>query len=125
MNVAESLKDRLRHIKNKIQYQNAKIRLERHLKKTPGLPSVPVNHLPTTLRGDFNYNHHTIDILKSADNIQHDFSDLNNNNCSCSCHSSPLPQTPFFHGIECLKNCGHTNKEYKCYLTHKIHTVGA
>lgn len=125
MNAAESFKSRLHHIKNKIQYQNAKIRLERHLKKTPGLPAVPVNHLPLTLREDFNYNCYTTDILKSADNIQHDFTQLSSTNCSCSCHSNPLPQTPFFHGIGCLKNCGQTNKEYKSYLTNRIHTVGA
>lgn len=124
MNVAESFRSRLHRMKNRIQYRNAKIRLERHLKKTPGLSAVPVNHFPSTLRGDFNYDYYTVDILKSADNIQHDFTDFRSSNCSCSCHSSPLPQTPLFHGVKCLKNCGQTNKEYKCYLTHKIRTVG-
>lgn len=124
MSVAESLRDCLHHIKNKIQYHNAKIHLGHHLKITPSLSAVSVNHLPATLRGYFNSDYHAIDILRSADNIQHDFANLSSINCSCSCHSSPLPQTPFFHRAECLRNCGKNNKEYERYLTHKIHTVG-
>lgn len=123
MNVTESFRGRLHKIKKKLQYRNAKIRLDRHVKKTPSLSAVPVNHLPFSLREDFNYNNYTNAILKSANNIQHDLAELNSNNCPCSCHRNPSPQTPFFHGIECSKICGYNNNEYENYLIDRIHTL--
>lgn len=117
-------RNRLHQFKKNLQYQNARIRLKRHLRKTnlsPSSSAVPANHLLPSLRDDFNCNCFTSDMLKNACNIQHNIPSVDK--CSCLCHSSSSQQMPFFHAADCYENCGRSNKEYENYLIRHIHTL--
>lgn len=126
MGTSEIIRNCLHQMKKKLKYQNVKVRLNRHLKQaelSPAFSVIPANHLPPTLRQDLSYNCFTSDMLKNADNIQHDV--LGEGKCLCSCHSGLSLQTPFFHVADCFENCGQSNEEYESYLRCRIHTLDA
>lgn len=116
-------KRELTRLRNRIKYEDAKLRSNAHRKKTPmlaGLAVLPINRLPLTLRDDTEYLTYTENMLNDAINtgaISNQSSD-----CFCECHRGKRSEVPTFHTGNCLQNCGENNDQYKLYLSSKLRT---
>lgn len=120
-------KRELTRFKNRIKYENTKIRLNSHRKKTQmpaGLSVLPINRLPMTLRDDTEYEFYAKQMLSEAGNT----GDILNQSlkCYCVCHSitnTDRPNTPIFHSGDCLQDCGENNDQYRYYLSCKLRAL--
>lgn len=124
INSVMGLKRELIRLKNRIRYEDAKIRLNVHRKKTPmpaGLSALPVNRLPFTLREEVDFATYTQNMLTEAGNT----GDILNQSleCVCDCHSNNHSNTLVFHSGDCLQNCGKDNNQYCHYLSNKLRTL--